>query len=437
MKNLYLIILLLCTNIVCKAQWVGAGNGMDFYVHAMTTWNGNLYASGNFEHADGNECLGIDMWNGSAWSPVGGGMQHGAISFVVAALTVFNGNLIAGGYIDSAGGVAVHKVAQWDGNAWSPLGMNLAMNTVCCFAVHNGDLYAGGSNSVGQSTVSKWDGTTWTAIENTPGNKEVYALASYNGELYAGGGFDSFGGITTNYIAKWNGSAWSDVGGGFINTTMFNSVRALAVYNGKLYVGGNFNSAGTATLNHIASWDGGTWADVGGGVGGSTAGVQCLVPYDNKLFVGGSYWTVNGNPANRAAYWDGSAWTILGADLYKGARTMAVYNGELYSGGEGAGNGQYYVARWTAGTFSGIAEQNNNNLVLYPNPANDITNAAFINNHSSLNNFVVKAYSGREVKKVQHVSNEFTMDISDLHNGIYFLYNETEMTLPQKFIVHH
>ena len=32
--------------------------------------------------------------------------------------------------------------------------------------------------------------------------------------LYAGGGFTTAGGVPANYIAKWDGSAWSALGSG-------------------------------------------------------------------------------------------------------------------------------------------------------------------------------------------------------------------------------
>ncbi|HEX7585125.1 MAG TPA: hypothetical protein VF373_10585, partial [Prolixibacteraceae bacterium] len=65
----------------------------------------------------------------------------------------------------------------------------------------------------------------------------VYALASYNGELYAGESFVMAGGNPANYIAKWNGSAWSPLGTGTNGT-----VNSLAVYNSELYTGGLFNT---------------------------------------------------------------------------------------------------------------------------------------------------------------------------------------------------
>ena len=41
-----------------------------------------------------------------------------------------------------------------------------------------------------------------------------YALAVSGTNLYAGGYFTTAGGVTANYIAKWDGSAWSALGSG-------------------------------------------------------------------------------------------------------------------------------------------------------------------------------------------------------------------------------
>ena len=43
----------------------------------------------------------------------------------VYALTVYNGNLIAGGYFTTAGGTSANYIASWDGTAWSPLGSGM------------------------------------------------------------------------------------------------------------------------------------------------------------------------------------------------------------------------------------------------------------------------------------------------------------------------
>jgi hypothetical protein len=45
-------------------------------------------------------------------------------------------------------------------------------------------------------------------------NNPVWALAVSGTNLYVGGGFTTAGEVTANYIAKWNGSAWSALGSG-------------------------------------------------------------------------------------------------------------------------------------------------------------------------------------------------------------------------------
>ena len=79
------------------------------------------------------------------------------------------------------------------------------------------------------------------------------------GNLYIGGDFTVVGDIVANYVAKWNGSAWSALGSG-----MNGSVCALAVdSSGNLYAGGCFTTAGgvapTASPNGTAA-PGRPWA---------------------------------------------------------------------------------------------------------------------------------------------------------------------------------
>ncbi len=101
-----------------------------------------------------------------------------------------------------------------------------------------------------------WDGR----FPGPPGVNGVVRAAAVgpNGEIYVGGDFtmaiNSSGNyFPANHVARWDGSGWSALGSGVDNT-----VTALAVTpQGELFVGGYFTSAGAASANHVAKWNGG------------------------------------------------------------------------------------------------------------------------------------------------------------------------------------
>ena len=81
-----------------------------------------------------------------------------------------------------------------------------------------------------------------------------------------GGYFTTAGGMPANYIAKWDGSAWSALGSG-----MNGVVYALAVSGTDLYAGGYFTSAGGVAATNIASWNGSAWSALGSGMNGTAS----------------------------------------------------------------------------------------------------------------------------------------------------------------------
>jgi len=97
-------------------------------------------------------------------------------------------------------------------------------NRVNALAVSGTNLYAGDTSR----RRAGWRPTTLPNGTGAPGQPwarddyRVYALAVSGTTLYAGGYFSTAGGVTANYIAKWNESTWSALGAG-----MNNQVNAL------------------------------------------------------------------------------------------------------------------------------------------------------------------------------------------------------------------
>src|SRR6185369_7124215 len=114
-------------------------------------------------------------------------------------------------------------------------------------------------------------------------------LAVSGTDLYVGGNFNAAGGVgLANFIARWNGSAWSALGSG-VN---FN-VYAVALSGTDLYVGGSFTTAGGAPASRIAKWNGSAWSALGSGVNVAAnlladhATVHALALSGSDLYVGG------------------------------------------------------------------------------------------------------------------------------------------------------
>ena len=61
----------------------------------------------------------------------------------VISMTIYCGELIAGGYFTAAGGILANRIAAWDGSSWSPLGSGMN-DRVIELTVYDNKLIAGG-----------------------------------------------------------------------------------------------------------------------------------------------------------------------------------------------------------------------------------------------------------------------------------------------------
>jgi hypothetical protein len=239
------------------SEWRPLGTGMDNFVAALTVYEGELIAGGQFATAGGVSVNKIASWDGAAW----GALSSGMAGDYVTALTVFDGDLIAGGRFTVAGGVAVSAIASWDGTAWSDIGGGFTpygtATGVWALEVHDGNLVAGGEyNNAGglpAKNVAVWDDFGWSAL-GAGTNARVRALASYDDDLIVGGKFSEAGGSQVNYIARWDGVGWSDLAGGVTVGSPGTYVLALESHECYLFVGGNFTLAGSTESVCIARW---------------------------------------------------------------------------------------------------------------------------------------------------------------------------------------
>jgi hypothetical protein len=143
----------ICTNIIRfdGYDFQAMANGVNSNVNAIAIIGNNVYVGGLFTNASGLAVSRIAMWNGASWSNVGGGLR-GTGNFSVTDMTAVGNNIYACGSFTNAapGALIVNRVAKWDGASWSALGTGMtpaplssvvSMVTIQAFG---SDIYAGG-----------------------------------------------------------------------------------------------------------------------------------------------------------------------------------------------------------------------------------------------------------------------------------------------------
>ncbi len=292
-----------------------------------------------------------------AWTNLGSGLSNSGQALAFDR----SGNLYVGGEFTNAGGLAVNRIAKWDGSTWTNLPGERAGGNIYELAFDSsGNLYAAGGN-----TIEKWNGSTWTNI-SAGMDYFVYALACDNsGNLYAGGSFSTVGGVAASCIAKWNGTTWSSLGGG-----MDYYVEALVCDSaGNLYAGGEFTNAGGVAASCIAKWDGTTWSNLGSGIHGGTGDSVKALAMDRagNLYAGGMFSTAGDVDAFAVAKWNGTSWINLGGGMNYEVNALACDGSStLYAGGEfntAGGGAAARIAKWNGTAWSSLGSGLNNSPV--------------------------------------------------------------------------
>ncbi|MCB0400619.1 MAG: T9SS type A sorting domain-containing protein [Flavobacteriales bacterium] len=82
----------------------------------------------------------------------------------------------------------------------------------------------------------------------------------------------------------------------------------------------------------------------------------------------------------------------------------------------------------------GITERTQENVTVYPNPANDVINFNLAVNNATIN---IVDITGKTLKSVNTITNMTRVDVSDLANGVYFytIATQGETMLTDRFII--
>jgi len=285
----------------------------------------------------------------------------GVTGLVHAFANLPTSELIAAGYFGTIGGAIASNIARWNGTTWSPLGGGTNAAVHCLASLPNGDLVAGGwfsaAGTASVSFVARWDGLGWSPLGSGTNGPVFSLLALANGDLVAGGTFTAAGSVPVANIARWNGTTWAPLGAGLDGSNTANGgprVQALSqLANGDLVAGGHFTSSGTTGTQHVARWDGVAWNPLQYGVGEEVHALA-VMPGGDLLLMGDHQW-VGSMQAPGIVRWNGTSWHAMGEGLAEPSWSLGTMaNGDIVAGGVGVTG----LARWDGAAWSAVGSAN-------------------------------------------------------------------------------
>lgn len=347
------------------AGWIPVPGGPNSNVNtAMVrpaqSGNPRLVVGGSFTAVDGDSASRLAIWDGQNWGTVqsddaGNGLSSSSRDVAAANLGAGPRVYVAGDFVN-AGSTRVNFVACWDGSTWQPLGDGLSSSAqaVATFDPGSGDeLYVGGmfaeAGGATSPAIARWDGTSWSSVGGglsyisggNPSVDDMIVFDSGSGDaLYVSGGFDQAGGVSVNSFAMWDGTSWSDVGGG-------PGVGA----DGDMVV---FDDGGGEALyvpgdSRVVKWDGASWSDVGPSFNSFVAG---LAVFDDgtgsALYAAGYFTDVGGQGVQYLARWNGASWIEV-PGVESAVQAIAAFD-------EGQGERLFVMSTFGAPVISGIPE---------------------------------------------------------------------------------
>jgi hypothetical protein len=207
-------------------------------------------------------------------------------------------------------------------------------------------------------------------------NGEVLVIKAdlQRGRIYIGGDFTTAGGTTVNRICYYDLNTETFVAMGGTPGVSGGVVAAIAIAaNGDVYIGGNFTSAGGSTSDGLARWNysAGTWTQFTQGTPGDLISALAF-DADGNLYGGGSFLNWNGD-ASQDKIWkyNGTSFSALGTGM----------NGDVYDIAVGPDGKVYVVGVFTTGngvTLNRVGYWNGTTFVAMSSGANDEINTVIV-----------------------------------------------------------
>jgi len=412
-----------------------------------------MYIGGYFYMSGVDNIRGIAKWDGQHFISLG--LDMGA---EIRAITKYKGELYVGGYNRYLYGKSRY-IAKFNGTTWDTLETSVN-GMVWSFKEINNELYVGGGFNLADTNhvngFAKWNGSTWSDVYNFPyfgSTNYILSVAFYKGELYVGGNFGSYDVYDSLMdITKYDGNSWVKVGGSMHGG--MSGLYNMVVYKNELYISGAFYLQDGNVGNFIQRWNGTQWKDVGGGTLGLSGSIsdngqiRDMKIHNNELYIGGIFSYAGGVPAKYIAKWDGSKWCGLGGNFDNVITAIGWCKDTLYvSGGFWTidGDSILRIAKWIGGSYIDTCSQSNgipeivneSNISIYPNPAN-ISFEITTDNEQIIKEVELYTIEGKLLKQRSCSENKVKINTSELPTGMYVIEVQTkEKRMFQKLIISH
>jgi ribosomal protein S19 len=269
--------------------------------------------------------------------------------------------------------------------------------------------------------------------------------------IYAAGEF--YNDSLNYYVAKWDGNSWSELGG---RNSLAANEMILSISgdkNGNVFAAGLFTNGLSSQTgkNYVAKWNGLNWSELGGRNGlAANATIQSIqIDKNNNVYAAGIFTNDSVWPSGKhyVAVWNGSNWSEVGGRNALSANSHIAdicvdFSNQLYAAGSFTNEnsvslGKKYVAKFSGSSVGIKNEITEVGLSVFPNPVQ--TQLKVWNNRHSLHGsyLIISDMLGRKVLEfsITESSSVFSIPVQELKNGAYILSLQKEgETSRMKFV---
>ncbi|MGB0403381.1 MAG: T9SS type A sorting domain-containing protein [Salibacteraceae bacterium] len=417
MKKLFILILIFNFAYNANAQdWkiIGEVNsGADIFSDSISDL---LYAFGAFDSINGKFIRGIGAWDGQQWNELDHGINFDTIPNTwgsgASFMTHYQGKLIVTGGFSHVGYYQESKnVAIWNTDSLKWETVNWNPDAHIDFVYDAGDTTfvlgtydsIGGVASMGANYLYQ---NKWTNMSPPDGVEIPKILTPYQGSYYLGGNMN--GSIPgANDIARWDGIKFHPVGAGVSGGLGY--VHDLIVYKGELYIGGSFTISSGHIGDYIMKWDGQQYHNVGN----ANWVVFDFEIHKGILYAAGIFDIIDDVTCNGLAWYDGTKWTEIDYNTGEFITDIVFHKDTLY--GQRNSHGKQEILKYQKELPNSVSKTATiSSYSLYPNPTSSIIKIRGLNPN---NKYRVTNLQG----EVLLSGNSQQINISHLSPGIYFI----------------